>query len=176
MLKLNPEIMAALERQGTKQQFCLERTKLIHNGKSSAEAQATALEKWYKPAPDDPALPAVSESPQEGTARFQGWMAEQRRVPKSVFRGKKCTYREMVEWVADNYDTAGIKARDAPSGAAWTFLKFSRASLTNLGVFCKDIYAKIHQAEIKSESDEGGPFSDDGKARDLPDWLRSASS
>lgn len=152
---INPKVKERLEKQGTWQPFHAERKRLILDGMEPALAHEVALKKYDQPQVADRASkPFVA-----GYKTAE--KIEERRVPRSVFEGKECTYREEVEWVAKNIEIRGVKPEDAPSSSAWGLLKFARSSPTNLMYFWKDFYAKLNTLQAKD--DEEGPFKDDGR-------------
>ncbi len=185
-LKIDPAIRKRLEHDGNWIPFCYRRSELIHKGESRQEADRTALKEFGIPKEEADALRASKpegerrdgKTPQEvraGEAVFRKQTREEGRVAKSVFEGKDCSFREEVIWVANNVHIRGVKPKDAPSSSAWTMLNYARSSGTNLGYFLRDFYAKIHISEAKGDAQDEGPFKDDGKDFDLPDWLRAAS-
>ena len=181
--RIDPAIKKRLEDDGTWVSMHVMRRRLIQKGEDADEAEAIALKKFLIPMETDGLRVTppgsnrkdgmTTEQVKEQGAAFRKQTREEARVPRKVFEGKECTYREEVEWVASNIEVRGVKASDAPSAAAWMLLKFARSSPTNLMYFCKDFYAKLNT--LQATADEEGPFKDDGQEIiDTIETLRAA--
>lgn len=171
--RIDPAIRKRLEDEGTWLEFHELKRRLIYEGKDPDEAEAIALKKFLIPTeaaarrvtpPGSNRKDGMTTSEvKEHSAAFRKQTQEETRVPKKVFEGKQCSYREAVEWVAENLWIRAVKPGDAPSATAWGLLIFAREPRgSNRLVFWKDIHAKVEAGETKSDS-EDGPFRDDGK-------------
>ncbi len=172
-VRLDPAIRKRLEDDGNWPRFCYRRTELRAKGETREDAERIALkELGITIDPNAPRVTPPGSSRKDGKTPqvvretgkvFRGMTQEEARVPKKIFEGKECTFRDEVIWVAKNIEIRGVKPEHAPSSSAWALLRFARSSPTNLMYFWKDFYAKIHISEAKGESEDDRPFKDDGR-------------
>lgn len=82
-------------------------------------------------------------------------------VSAKDFEGKIFNVREDIEWVASNMDIGGLRAANAPSAFAWSFLKACREDANMKFEFFKNIMPKLLPS--KSALEEQERFQDDGR-------------
>lgn len=93
---------------------------------------------------------APSTSPEGGT-RTIGSMAvtdpeDVPSIPKSFFKGRKCSEADAVAWVAENlgmeHDDWWVLAAECPSPAAWSLFQHAKSNAANRKTFF-DIWTKL---------------------------------
>lgn len=118
-------------------------------------------------------LPITTDAPKIIDANAQ--MPEpDHAVSAKDFEGKIFNVREDIEWVASNMDIGGLRASNAPSAFAWSFLKACREDANMKFEFFKNIMPKLLPS--KSALEEQERFQDDGrKILNILDKVEAAS-
>lgn len=71
------------------------------------------------------------------------------------------TSREVLQWVADNYNRADVTAEEAPSGAAWNLMVAVRAGDRMQEIFWGQMFTKLLPSQ--KDLDEQSKFGDKGQ-------------